>query len=100
MHGTNGLVMWGFRTAGELRLSTGEDYANHPTCRVLVGPDVGEYARFQPGSGIPLSYNDTNVIELASLSDRSAPGSRRARSCPMPLLPPRLSMRWSAPRLA
>lgn len=67
VHGTKGLVAWDFRAPGELRLSTGDVYADQPTRRVLVGPGAGDHARFQPGAAIPLSYDDTKVIELAGL---------------------------------
>jgi predicted dehydrogenase len=65
VHGTQGLVSWDFRTPGELRVSTGTEYAGQPSQRLLVGPGAGDHARFQPGAGLPLSYDDTKVIELA-----------------------------------
>ena len=67
VHGTHGLVAWDFRRPGELRLSTGDGYTDQPAQRLLVGPGAGEHGRFQPGSGIPLSYDDTKVVELAGL---------------------------------
>lgn len=65
VHGTKGLVSWDFRTPGELRVCTGDDYSDLPSQRLLVGPGSGDYARFQPGAGIAMSYDDTKVIELA-----------------------------------
>ena len=65
VHGTTGLIEWDFRTPGELRLSTGRTYADQPTQRLFVGPGAGEHGRFQPGSSIPTSYDDTKVVELA-----------------------------------
>ena len=65
VHGTKGLVSWDFRTPGELLVSTGADYADQPSQRLFVGPEVTDYARFQPGAGIAMSYDDTKVIELA-----------------------------------
>jgi len=73
VHGTEGLVAWDFRVPGELRLSTGQHlaagppYVDQPSARLLVGPGAGEYRRFQPGSGIAMSYDDTKVVELAGL---------------------------------
>lgn len=32
-----------------------------------MGPGAGDYGRFQPGSVLPMSYDDTKVIELAHL---------------------------------
>lgn len=65
VHGTQGLVAWDFRTPGELRLSTGDRFADQPSQRLLVGPSAGDYAHFQPGSGLAMSYDDTKVVELA-----------------------------------
>ena len=67
VHGTRGLVGWDFRTPGELRLSTGDAYADQPSQRLFVGPGAGDYGRFQPGSGITMSFDDTKVIELSGL---------------------------------
>ena len=67
VHGTQGLVGWDFRSPGELRLSTGTDYADQPSQRLFVGPGACDYARFQPGSAIAMSYDDTKVIELSGL---------------------------------
>jgi predicted dehydrogenase len=63
VHGTTGLVRWDFRRPGELSLSTGADYQGQPTSTVLSGPGDGEYAAFQPGAGITMSFDDTKVIE-------------------------------------
>lgn len=65
VHGTRGRVSWDFRAPGELQLAAGDDYADQPTQRVFVGPGDGDHVRFQPGSAIPLSYDDSKVIELA-----------------------------------
>lgn len=67
VHGSRGQVGWDFRTAGELALSSGDEYADQPTQRLFVGPRAGDFGRFQPGAGIALSYDDTKVIELAGL---------------------------------
>lgn len=67
VHGTQGLVAWDFRTAGELRISTGTKYADQPSARRFVGPGAGDFGHFQPGSGISMSFDDTKVVELAGL---------------------------------
>ena len=67
VHGTRGLVAWDFRTPGELRVSRGDAYGDQPTQRVFVGPGAGDYGRFQPGAALPMSFDDTKVIELAGL---------------------------------
>ncbi|MCO5985310.1 Gfo/Idh/MocA family oxidoreductase [Actinoallomurus spadix] len=66
VQGGEGMVGWDFRRAGELTVSAGGDYRNQPAERVFPGPGDGEYARFQPGAGIVMSYDDTKVIEAAA----------------------------------
>jgi predicted dehydrogenase len=63
VHGTKGLVRWDFRRPGELQVSTGDQYAGQPTSTVFSEPGDGEYAAFQPGSGIAMGYDDTKVVE-------------------------------------
>ena len=67
VRGTHGLVAWDFRVPGELRVSTGAGFVDQTSQRLLVGPSAGDFAHFQPGAGIALSYDDTKVIELAGL---------------------------------
>lgn len=67
IRGTRGLVGWDFRRPGELWVSAGDSYANQPVVHHAVGPGDGDYARFQPGAGIPLGFDDTKVIECAAL---------------------------------
>ncbi|MCO5997327.1 Gfo/Idh/MocA family protein [Actinoallomurus rhizosphaericola] len=66
VQGSEGLVAWDFRRAGELTVSAGGDYLNQPAQTVFPGPGDGEYARFQPGPGIVMGYDDTKVIEAAA----------------------------------
>lgn len=66
VHGTEGLVRWDFRRSDELSLSIGDDYGNQPTATVYAGPGDGEYAAFQPGAGIAISYDDSKVMECAT----------------------------------
>lgn len=67
IHGSTGLLAWDFRRSGELVVSTGETYGDQPTRTQHIGPGWGEHARFQPGSALPLSFDDSKVIELARL---------------------------------
>lgn len=67
VHGSTGYVAWDFRRSDELALCSGDDYQVQATQVILGAPGDGEYARFQPGAGIAMSYDDTKVIELARL---------------------------------
>jgi predicted dehydrogenase len=63
--GSQGMICWDFRRMGELRLAHGRDYQNEPSAVHRVGPGSGDFARFQPGAGIAMSYDDLKVIEAA-----------------------------------
>lgn len=76
IHGTGGLLAWDFRRSAELVISTGDTYADQPTSTRYVGPGSGEHARFQPGAGLSLSFDDSKVIELAMLLRAVAGGPR------------------------
>jgi predicted dehydrogenase len=54
IHGRRGLLSWDFRRMGELTVDGRA---------VFAGPGDGEYAAFQPGAGIAMSYDDLKVIE-------------------------------------
>ena len=69
IHGTRGALFWDFRRMGEL----GVGRADEPVRTVFVGPGDGDFGAFQPGAGIPMSYDDLKVIEavhfLRSIAD-------------------------------
>jgi predicted dehydrogenase len=74
IHGTKGAVMWDFRRMGELGVSTGTDYQDQPVTTVFIGPGQGDYAAFQPGSAIAMSYDDLKVIEARNFLRSVAEG--------------------------
>jgi len=63
IHGTAGALVWDFRRMGELGVSQGTTFQDQSISTVYVGPEHGEYAAFQPGSGISMGYDDLKVIE-------------------------------------
>jgi predicted dehydrogenase len=67
IHGSHGAIYWDFRRMGELRVAQGTAYQNEPSSILHVGPGSGDFADFQPGAGIPMSYDDLKVIEAAQL---------------------------------
>jgi predicted dehydrogenase len=79
VHGTRGAVFWDFRRMNELGVSAGGDYENQPVSTIYVGPAHGDYAAFQPGSGIAMGYDDLKVIEahnfLRSIAEGTAHGT-------------------------
>jgi predicted dehydrogenase len=79
VHGTRGAVMWDFRRMGELSVSAGTAYQDQPVSTVFVGPGHGDYAAFQPGAAIAMSYDDLKVVEaynfLRSVTEGTAHGA-------------------------
>ena len=68
--GTEGSARWSFTRMNEFEVMLGEGGTEHGYTTVLAGPGHGDYARFQPGPGIPMSFDDLKTIEAASfLSD-------------------------------
>ena len=70
--GTLGAVAWNFERMNELELNRGEGYA-----RILMGPQHPDFARFQPGQGIPMGYDDLKVIEAYRFLQSVADGVQR-----------------------
>jgi predicted dehydrogenase len=78
INGTAGSVAWNFERMNEL-----EVYARGPTgdsgmAVVRMGPQHPDFARFQPGQGLPMSYDDLKVIEAAGFLQSVADGCQRA----------------------
>jgi predicted dehydrogenase len=62
VRGTKGALAWDFQRMGELQLYSGAE-RDAGFRRVFVGPAHGDFGRFQPDAGNPMSYNDLKVIE-------------------------------------
>lgn len=60
--GTEGAVAWDFERMGELQVYLGGE-KDAGFKRVFASPAHGDFARFQPDAGNPMSYNDLKVIE-------------------------------------
>jgi predicted dehydrogenase len=63
IYGTAGSAMWDFERMGELRLFTGQGTAEPGYATVNANPHHGEFARFQPGAGMAMSFDDLKTIE-------------------------------------
>ena len=68
LNGTRGAVAWNFERMNELELNG---------ARVLMGPQHPDFARFQPGQGIPMGYDDLKVIEAYRFLQSIADGEQR-----------------------
>jgi predicted dehydrogenase len=74
VHGDRGALSWDFRRMGELQLCLDQDYQNASFVTRYVGPGDGEFARFQPASGIAMGYDDLKVVEAYRLVQSIATG--------------------------
>jgi predicted dehydrogenase len=72
INGTEGAVAWDFERMNEL-----EHYRDGGNARVLMGPSHPDFARFQPGQGIPMGYDDLKVIEAYRFLQSVADGRQR-----------------------
>jgi len=77
VYGTQGYLAWDFRRMGELIVSIGQNYADQPSVVSFVGPGDGDFAAFQPGAGIAMSYDDLKVIECARFIESIEAGEPR-----------------------
>jgi predicted dehydrogenase len=78
VHGDRGALSWDFRRMGELQLCL-DDYQNASFVTRYVAAGDGEFARFQPASGIATGYDDLEVVEARHLVQSIATGeSHRA----------------------
>ena len=77
LHGTDGSLAWNFEQLNELRLCLGRGGPHQGYTTVLANPHLGDYARFQPGPGIAMGYDDLKVIEAKKFLAAVAGGERR-----------------------
>lgn len=63
IYGTEGSAYWDFERMNELHISGGLGTENQGYTRVMAHPGMGDFGRFQPGSGTSMGYDDLKVIE-------------------------------------
>ncbi|MEE1650265.1 Gfo/Idh/MocA family oxidoreductase [Brachybacterium sp. J144] len=80
LYGTEGSARWSFTRMNEFEVMLGDGGTEHGYTTVLTGAGHGEYARFQPGPGIPLSFDDLKTIEAAAFLSDAVHGTDRAPS--------------------
>jgi predicted dehydrogenase len=77
IYGTDGSATWNFEQMNELRLCLGRDQADRGYTTVLGNSALGDYARFQPGPGNSMGYDDLKVIEAKKFLVAVAGGEQR-----------------------
>jgi predicted dehydrogenase len=84
VHGSQGAVAWDFERMNELSLFLPLENGDRGYARVVMGPEHEPFARFQPGPGLSMGYDDLKVVEAAlflqSVADdeQREPGVREA----------------------
>jgi predicted dehydrogenase len=63
VYGTEGSATWNFERMNELKLAVGRGGAHAGYTTILGNPGMGDYAKFQPGPGNSMGYDDLKVIE-------------------------------------
>ena len=76
-NGTRGAVAWDFERMNELELHLPLANGEAGTARVVMGPSHPDFARFQPGQGIGMGYDDLKVIEAYRFLQSIADGQQR-----------------------
>lgn len=74
IYGTKGAIKWNFETMDEMEIYLPDGTPERDGfVRILAGPELPFYGRFQPGPGNNMSYDDLKVIEayhfLQSVAD-------------------------------
>jgi len=76
-HGTGGAVAWDFERMNELSVYFAPESGDGGYARVVMGPRHEPFARFQPGPGLQMGYDDLKVIEAAQFLQSVADGEQR-----------------------
>lgn len=76
VHGSEGAVAWDFERMNELSLFLPLENGDRGYARVPMGPQHEPFARFQPGPGLSMGYDDLKVIEAALFLDSIATGEQ------------------------
>jgi predicted dehydrogenase len=77
IYGTDGSLAWNFEQMNELRVCLGRGGPHQGYTTVLGNAHLGDYARFQPGPGIAMGYDDLKVIEAKKFLLAVTGGERR-----------------------
>jgi predicted dehydrogenase len=80
IYGTDGSLAWNFEQMNELRVCLGRGGPHQGYTTVLGNAHLGDYARFQPGPGIAMGYDDLKVIEARKFLVAVTGGQRQTCS--------------------
>jgi predicted dehydrogenase len=80
VNGTRGALSWNFQRLNELELYRTNGSGDQGYKTVYAAPGMGDFARFQPGAGISMGYDDLKVAEAERFLSSIADGRQRAAS--------------------
>ena len=75
--GTQGSARWDFERMNELDVAIGYRGDSVGYQRLVAGASFGDFARFQPGAGPGMGYDDLKIIEAAKLFEAVLGHTRR-----------------------
>lgn len=78
VYGTEGSARWSFTRMNEFEVMIGEGGQEHGYVTVLASEGHGDYGRFQPGPGIPMSFDDLKTVECAQFLSDVVHGTHQA----------------------
>ncbi len=76
--GTEGSARWSFFRMNEFEVQIGDGELEHGFTTVLASSGHGDYERFQPGPGIPMSFDDLKTIEAKQFLSDAVVGTHEA----------------------
>ncbi|MDR1442166.1 MAG: Gfo/Idh/MocA family oxidoreductase [Bifidobacteriaceae bacterium] len=80
VHGTAGVIGWNFERMNEVEICSGPFARDYGYTREMSDHRFGDFARFQPGAGMGLSFDDLKTIEGARFVRSVVSGTQVAAS--------------------
>ncbi|MDH2444887.1 Gfo/Idh/MocA family oxidoreductase [Amnibacterium sp. CER49] len=80
VYGTQGSVRWSFMRLNELEVALGSGRVDQGFTTVMASAGFGDFARFQPGAGTSMGFDDLKTIEAAHFLRSVLTGEQRAPS--------------------
>jgi predicted dehydrogenase len=77
VHGSRGAAAWDFERMGELSVFLPLESGDAGYARVVMGPQYDPFGHFQPGPGLPMSFDDLKVAEAALFLQSVVDGEQR-----------------------
>ena len=78
VHGTKGALAWDFQRLNELGVYLPLKTGDEGFATVFMKPEHPDFARFQPGPAVPMSYDDLKVIEAHLFLESVLDGRQRS----------------------